>query len=71
MNKDLFIHNELDSVAVSLQETPSIPRFHKVALKDISEGEDVVEYGEVIGHATQNIAKGELVHTHNLATNRW
>ena len=71
MANDLFIHNESDSVAVSLRETPEVPRFHKIALKDISEGENVIEYGEVIGHATQNIAKGELVHTHNLATNRW
>ncbi|MDO4841568.1 MAG: UxaA family hydrolase [Phoenicibacter congonensis] len=66
-----FIHNEKDDVAVVLEETPEIPRFHKVALKDIAEGEDVFEYGEVIGHASKAIAKGELVHIHNLATNRW
>ena len=71
MNKELFIHNEVDTVAVSLKATPSIPRFHKVTLKDISEGENVIEYGEVIGHATRDIFEGELVHTHNLATNRW
>ncbi len=71
MNENLFIHSEADSVAVSLKETPGILRFHKVALKNIAKGEDVVEYGEVIGHATKDILEGELVHTHNLATNRW
>ena len=66
-----FIHSDKDNVAVALEATPEIPRFHKVALRDIAEGEDVFEYGEVIGHASQPIAKGELVHVHNLATNRW
>lgn len=71
MTEKFFIHNKKDSVAVSLVEAPDVPRFHKVALKDISEGENVFEYGEVIGHATKDISEGELVHTHNLATNRW
>ena len=42
---------------------------HKYALRDVAEGENVVKYGMPIGHATQAIAKGEHVHTHNLATN--
>ena len=71
MTKDFFIHNENDMVAVVLKGTPNVPRFHKVALVDILKGENVIEYGEVIGHATANIAKGELVHTHNLTANRW
>ena len=32
-------------------------------------GEDVVKYGMPIGHATRDIAVGEHVHVHNLATN--
>lgn len=71
MSKDFFVHNDKDSVAVVLRETHRVPRFHKVALMNIAKGENIFEYGEVIGHATCDIRKGEHVHTHNLATNRW
>ncbi len=43
-----------------------IPYSHKVALCDISEGESILKYGEIIGHASTPIRKGEWVHTHNL-----
>ena len=42
---------------------------HKVALRDIAQGENVIKYGFPIGHATCDIKKGERVHTNNLATN--
>ena len=42
---------------------------HKIALCDISKGENVIKYGFPIGHATQDIKKGEAVHVHNLKTN--
>lgn len=40
---------------------------HKVALRDIAEGEAVLKYGQTIGFASRPIAVGSLVHTHNLA----
>ena len=43
-----------------------IPFGHKIALKDIKEGERVIKYGEPIGRATRDIRKGEHVHIHNL-----
>ncbi|MBN1381185.1 MAG: UxaA family hydrolase [Deltaproteobacteria bacterium] len=43
-----------------------IPYSHKVALQDIQEGENIIKYGEMIGKATENIGKGQWVHTHNL-----
>ena len=46
-----------------------IPVGHKVALRDIAAGENVVKYGFPIGHATQAIAAGCHIHTHNLKTN--
>jgi altronate hydrolase len=46
-----------------------IPRGHKVALAALAAGADVIKYGVAIGHATQPIAVGAHVHTHNLATN--
>lgn len=45
-----------------------IPQGHKVALEDIPCGAPVVKYGYPIGHACADIARGQWVHTHNLAT---
>ncbi len=43
-----------------------IPSGHKVALQEISAGEPVRRYGQVIGFASRTILPGEHVHTHNL-----
>jgi altronate hydrolase len=43
-----------------------IPMGHKVATQAVAKGEPVRKYGQVIGHATQPITRGEWVHTHNL-----
>ncbi len=51
-----------------LEITQSIPRGHKVALRDIAAGETVHKLGWPIGRATHNIARGSHVHTQNLAT---
>ena len=42
---------------------------HKYALRLIKAGENVIKYGMPIGHATADIAVGEHVHVHNVATN--
>lgn len=42
---------------------------HKYAVKPIKTGENIIKYGLPIGHATADIAVGDLVHTHNLSTN--
>jgi altronate hydrolase len=44
-----------------------VPPGHKLAVRAIAPGEPVLRYGQVIGHATQDIAPGQHVHTHNLA----
>ena len=61
--------NPTDTVAVALQDLPGIPAGHKFALRDIAAGEDVIKYGNPIGHASRDIRKGELVDHHNIATN--
>ena len=43
-----------------------IPLGHKVAARAIATGEKIVKYGAPIGSASQPIAPGEHVHTHNL-----
>ena len=45
-----------------------LPMGHKVALRDIKKGEPVIKYGFPIGEATEDIARGQHVHTHNLHT---
>ena len=60
------IINKKDNVGVCLDGTDKIPAGHKYALKDIAVGEFVIKYGEIIGRATENIAAGEWVHTHNV-----
>ena len=47
----------------------NIPAGHKFALTDVPAGENVVKYAYPIGHATQDIAAGSWVHTHNVKTN--
>lgn len=46
-----------------------IMRGHKIALRDISEGDPVIKYGNVIAVATKDVKAGEWVHTHNVRTN--
>ena len=60
------IINEKDNIGVCLDGNEKIPAGHKYALKNIQEGEYVIKYGEIIGRATQNIAEGDWVHTHNV-----
>ncbi len=43
-----------------------VPRGHKVATRDIRAGEAVIRYGQIIGQATDSIAAGTHVHSHNL-----
>ena len=39
---------------------------HKIARRPIQAHEKILKYGAPIGSATQDIAQGEAVHTHNL-----
>ena len=58
----------LGDVTVVVAE--SIPRGHKIALREIRAGEAVVKYGSAIGAASTRIAAGTHVHTHNVASAR-
>ena len=55
--------NKLDNVDINLDDG------HKQALRDIKAGENIIKYGNPIGHAIVDIAKGEHVHNHNIKTN--
>ncbi len=55
--------NKLDNVEIHIDDG------HKYAIRDIVKGEQIIKYGQPIGHATENINAGEHVHTHNVKTN--
>jgi altronate hydrolase len=44
-----------------------VPPGHKIATRTIAAGAPVRRYNQIIGSATQDIAPGQHVHTHNLA----
>ena len=51
-----------------LRAAVAVGRGHKIALAPIARGAAVIKYGFPIGVATADIAPGEHVHSHNLAT---
>jgi (2R)-sulfolactate sulfo-lyase subunit alpha len=60
-----------DNSAFNLTARMDVPIGHKIALTDIKSGDTVIKYGQDIGRAVADIAKGEHVHVHNLKTKRW
>lgn len=79
MKQSILIHPS-DNVIVALDDlkkgqvvdgvalTCDISKGHKFAHKHITEGSDVIKYGQVIGVATCDIQAGSHVHTHNVRT---
>jgi altronate hydrolase len=53
---------------ISLTAVEDVARGHKIALRDISEGQPVVKYGNPIGIAKESIKQGQWVHVHNVKT---
>ena len=68
-----------DIGAITLEGAPvgtvtlvdDVPLGHKVAMRDIAGGKDVIECGRVIAVATQGAPRGSHVHIHNIRTKRW
>jgi len=55
---------------LTLRAIEPIPFGFKIALQDLPRGEIIRKYGETIGKASAPIAKGALVHIHNLEGTR-
>ena len=45
--------------------TARVPKGHKMAVAPIAEGAPVVKFGQIIGFASEPIAPGAHVHSHN------
>jgi altronate dehydratase small subunit len=56
--------------ALTLRAIEAIPFGFKIALQEIPQGQIIRKYGETIGTASQPIARGALVHIHNLEGTR-
>lgn len=58
--KDLSAGTVLVELSEALPQ--AVPRGHKIATQGISEGAQVIRYGQIIGVATRPIAPGEHIH---------
>jgi altronate hydrolase len=56
----------LEDGPVRIEVRQDVKPGHKIARRARPRGEPVRRYGQVIGFATQDIARGDHVHTHNL-----
>ena len=54
----------------TIKSNVDISIYHKIAIKNIKKGEEVLKYGERIGYATDDIKIGDHVHIHNLSNTK-
>ena len=54
-----------------IEMVDDVPLGHKVAMRDMPEQKHIIEYGRPIGYASEAIAVGAHVHTHNIKSLRW
>src|SRR5258708_14713022 len=57
---------ELANGSLRIKSASAINQGHKIALKELAEGEAAKKYGQIIGFAKMPIRTSALVHTHNL-----
>lgn len=63
----IIVLHDNDDVGVAKEAAGEIPAMHKVALHDIAPGDAIRKFNQVIGYATEAIAAGQHVHSHNCA----
>ena len=56
---------------VNIKSNDEIQLGHKIAMKDLNEGDTIMKYGHDIGKVVKSIKKGEHVHVHNVKTKKW
>jgi len=56
-----------NSVLGSISTSERIIKGHKIALADLTAGDRIIKYAQLIGVASRDIKAGEHVHSHNLA----
>ncbi len=66
--EDISKDSQLHIKKISVIANQNISLGHKIALTYIKKGDLVKKYGQVIGIATEDIKKGDWIHTHNLTS---
>ena len=56
---------------IKVSSINEVPLGHKIALKDLKEGDTILKYGHDIGKVVKSIKKGDHVHVHNVKTKKW
>jgi (2R)-sulfolactate sulfo-lyase subunit alpha len=56
---------------LGMKALTDIPIGHKLAIKDLKNGDTVIKYGVDIGRTVAPIRAGEHLHVHNVKTKRW
>lgn len=56
---------------LEMRALDAIPIGHKLAIRDLANGDTVIKYGVDIGRAVAPIKRGGHVHVQNLKTKRW
>jgi altronate hydrolase len=54
-----------DVTVQGIKATNRIMRGHKMASANIAKGQPILKFGQIIGFATEDIAPGQHIHTHN------
>lgn len=70
MAPSLAVGSEFTVGGKTVRAKNELPFAHKVAIKAIPKGGQIVKYGEPVGVATADIAPGEHVHVHNVISGR-
>jgi altronate dehydratase small subunit len=60
----------IEDESMNIKVVQGIALGHKLALRHIGKGEEILKYGTVIGTATVDIERGEHVHVHNVESTR-
>lgn len=78
MKARLIKLEEIDTVAIVTEAAQSgdiidgitllsdVPQGHKVALKAMKQGDEVIRYGVVLGYVNRNVERGEWINEHTL-----
>lgn len=66
--RDIARGEAVDLHGQAITARADIPKGHKIAIRAAQAGEDVLKYGWPIGRALADIAVGDHVHVHNVAT---
>jgi (2R)-sulfolactate sulfo-lyase subunit alpha len=56
---------------LTMKALSDIPIGHKLAIRDLKNGDTVIKYGVDIGRTVAPIRTGEHLHVHNVKTKRW